>query len=141
MKEAVIGIDGSEHSVNALKRFMDLVAPGDWRIILVTIIDEFVVQAAVEAGVSIAKKLEENAERRLEELQGMIEEKGFEAEKIIRVGRPHEDLIRVAEEKEADLIVVGSRGLRGLKRIILGSVSSYVVANSKIPVLVVPMRG
>ncbi len=53
------------------------------------------------------------------------------------VGRPDEQIVALAEEAGAGLIVVGSRGLGGLKRLLLGSVSESVVRHAHCPVLVV----
>ncbi len=141
MREAVVGIDGSRHSFNALDFLTTLISPEEWRIVLVSIIDEAVVQAASGAGVSLAENMRRKTESMLIDLQKKLLEKGFKAEWVIRLGKPQEELVRLSEKRNAELIVVGSRGLRGLKKLILGSVSSYVVSNSKIPVLVVPMRG
>lgn len=52
-------------------------------------------------------------------------------------GDPAEEIIRLANIYQADLIVIGSRGLTGLERIIQGSVSSQVVENAPCSVLVV----
>jgi nucleotide-binding universal stress UspA family protein len=52
-------------------------------------------------------------------------------------GSPSREIVREAEEGDFDLIVIGSRGLSRLQELFLGNVSSYVVNNSKIPVLVV----
>ena len=52
-------------------------------------------------------------------------------------GDPAEEIIRLANIYQADLIVIGSRGLTGLERIIQGSVSSQVVENASCSVLVV----
>ena len=46
-------------------------------------------------------------------------------------------ICQYAEEKDIDLIIIGSRGLTNMQRIILGSVSNYVVQNAKCPVLVI----
>jgi nucleotide-binding universal stress UspA family protein len=63
--------------------------------------------------------------------------KGVEHSSIIRHGDPGVEIVKAAEENKADLIVVGSRGLSTLRRLILGSVSRKVINKSKIPVLVV----
>lgn len=55
----------------------------------------------------------------------------------IVTGDPAEEIIRLANIYNADLIVIGSRGLTGVKRIIQGSVSSQVVENAHCSVLVV----
>ncbi|MBD2210803.1 universal stress protein [Calothrix sp. FACHB-156] len=52
-------------------------------------------------------------------------------------GDPAEEIIRLANIYNADLIVIGSRGLTGMKRIVLGSVSIQVVEEASCSVLVV----
>lgn len=54
-----------------------------------------------------------------------------------RTGRPDREIVALAEELGADLIVVGSRGLGGIRRAVLGSVSGSVVVHAHCPVLVV----
>ncbi len=60
-----------------------------------------------------------------------------ESELEIVTGDPAEEIIRLANIYKADLIVIGSRGLTGVKRIIQGSVSSQVVEEAPCSVLVV----
>lgn len=56
---------------------------------------------------------------------------------IITHETPGRKIVQMAKDSHFDLIVIGSRGLGGLKKLILGSISSYVVNNVAIPVLVV----
>ncbi len=63
-----------------------------------------------------------------------------ESELEIVTGDPAEEIIRLANIYKADLIVIGSRGLTGVKRIIQGSVSSQVVEDAPCSVLVVKSR-
>ena len=51
-----------------------------------------------------------------------------------------EAIIREAEKENADMIIVGTRGLSGIKRTILGSVSDFVVHHTSVPVLVCPNK-
>jgi nucleotide-binding universal stress UspA family protein len=55
---------------------------------------------------------------------------------IVR-GDPAEEIVRLAHLQKADLIVIGNRGLTGLKRVLQGSVSSAVVADAPCSVLVI----
>ncbi|MFD0698205.1 universal stress protein [Paenibacillus sp. GCM10027628] len=51
-------------------------------------------------------------------------------------GSPQTEILRFAEKQKCDLILMGSRGLTGIKELLLGSVSHYVVQHAKIPVLI-----
>jgi len=52
-------------------------------------------------------------------------------------GRPRAEIVKFAQKNMFDLIVIGARGLGSGKELLLGSVSSYVIHKSKIPVLLV----
>jgi len=56
----------------------------------------------------------------------------------LRRGREHEAILHYAEEIEAELIVIGRHGSRGLSRAFFGNVTEKIVLNSKCPVLVIP---
>lgn len=58
-------------------------------------------------------------------------------EKIVKVGVPYDEIVKMAEKRGVDLIVIGRRGFSPLKRILLGSVSQNVVSHAKCPVMVV----
>jgi nucleotide-binding universal stress UspA family protein len=59
----------------------------------------------------------------------------------LRLGEPDREIVRLAEALDAGLIVVGSRGLGGVNRALLGSVSDSVVRHAHCPVLVVRGEG
>jgi nucleotide-binding universal stress UspA family protein len=52
-------------------------------------------------------------------------------------GLPHEQILRLARAKHADVVVLGTHGRTGLARFFLGSVANRVVAMSSVPVLTV----
>lgn len=74
----------------------------------------------------------------LDRQRGQVEEAGGEIAQIHdRTGPAPREIIALSEEIEAGLIVVGSRGLRGLERLVMGSVSESVVRYAHCPVMVV----
>jgi len=62
---------------------------------------------------------------------------GIETETMLAKGYPSQVIVDTAKAKDIDLIVIGSRGLSGIKGLFLGSVSHEVVRRAKQPVLVV----
>ncbi|MCL4536062.1 MAG: universal stress protein, partial [Nitrospirae bacterium] len=59
------------------------------------------------------------------------------AESVVRIGIPYTTINEIATEKEADLIVMGARGLSYTKGVILGSVSESIIKSSPCPVMIV----
>ena len=81
---------------------------------------------------------EQEARTMLEELVLREGETGGEVAGVhARLGRPDAEIVRVADELGAGLIVLGSRGLGPLRRALMGSVSDSVVRYAHCPVLVV----
>jgi nucleotide-binding universal stress UspA family protein len=62
---------------------------------------------------------------------------GLKAQPVLRVGNPDEEIVQVAKELEADLIVIGSHGYRGIGRLLLGSTAERVAQYASCAVLVV----
>ncbi|PHM11033.1 universal stress protein [Nostoc sp. 'Peltigera malacea cyanobiont' DB3992] len=74
------------------------------------------------------------------QLQLYQENLSFRSELELVTGDPAEEIIRLANIYKTDLIIIGSRGLMGMKRIVQGSVSSQVVEEANCSVLVVKPR-
>ena len=79
----------------------------------------------------------EQAERVVRKAAALAHARDISAEGHVIGGTPGEALIAAAQQRDADLIVLGSHGRRGLQRLFLGSVAEYVVRNAPLPVLVV----
>jgi nucleotide-binding universal stress UspA family protein len=73
----------------------------------------------------------------LEGIATGLREQGLMAQAIVTEGRPYVEIIRFAEEKEIDLIVMSTRGHSGLSRWLLGSVADRVVRGATVPLLLV----
>ncbi|PIU52919.1 MAG: hypothetical protein COS90_08915 [Deltaproteobacteria bacterium CG07_land_8_20_14_0_80_60_11] len=70
-------------------------------------------------------------------LEAAASQQGIALDTMIPVGRPEEGIVKAAEFKQASLIILGSHGRTGLKRLLMGSVAERVIGNAKCPVLVV----
>jgi nucleotide-binding universal stress UspA family protein len=86
----------------------------------------------------VRQQLEARARRSLEEETGTIKASGGAVEgSHLRVGRPDAEIVAMAEEIGAGLIVMGGRGVGGIRRALMGSVSDSVVRHAHCPVMVV----
>ena len=85
----------------------------------------------------ISEQLEDSAERELPQLAECDDFNGLKVEEVIVHGDAAAEIVRVAGEREVDLIVVSSHGRTGLGRIIFGSTAEAVVRHASCPVLVV----
>jgi nucleotide-binding universal stress UspA family protein len=84
------------------------------------------------------EELQEEAQRLLEEQVEQVKATGGKVAGVhLGMGRPDEEIVGLAEEIDAGLIVVGSRGLGGVRRALMGSVSDSVVRHAHCPVMVV----
>jgi nucleotide-binding universal stress UspA family protein len=81
--------------------------------------------------------LKEAGRRLVEQSVRKLVKAGFTAEPVCQLGKPAEEIMKVASKQHADLIVMGAKGLGAIARFLLGSVSTRVVHHANCSVLVV----
>ena len=138
----LLATDGSEEAELALRTAVDLANGTGSELHLLTVGREYhpgydipeygsQLQEALRRLERQARELLDGQARKIEEAGGKV------AEAHLRMGRPDEQIVSVADEVGAGLLVMGSRGLGGLRRALMGSVSDSVVRHAHCPVLVV----
>jgi nucleotide-binding universal stress UspA family protein len=81
-------------------------------------------------------ELDKRAQRILAYYKNELETIGsFSIDTVIRAGRPAEEILKVANEQDVDMILLGYSGLKGWKRLLTGSVVEDVQKNTKVPVV------
>src|SRR5918998_1189240 len=143
----LLATDGSEEAELALLTAVNLANRTDSELHVVHVGGEY--HSGLETILSptlleeTLQGLEREAREVLDEQVKRIEEAGRTvAEAHLRMGgRPNEQIVALAEEIGAGLISMGSRGLGGIKRALMGSVSDAVVRHAHCPVLVARRRG
>jgi nucleotide-binding universal stress UspA family protein len=126
--------DGSEHSQKALEKAA-LIAGGcsvdEVAIISVyeniPYISETYSKEAIERQMQLKEEEKREREKILQNALKYMEDKGIKARTIFKEGHPAETIVEVGCGEGFDFIVMGSRGLGGLKKALLGSVSNAVV--------------
>ena len=143
-KSIVVGTDGSVSARGALQAAIDLARSFDGRLHVVCVHDPGPSSAALVsspgAAVAVAEiesAAVEHVEHVLAEAQAAAEAAGVDATVHAPVGAPGSALVQVAASEGADLVVVGNRGMRGVRRV-LGSVPNHVTHHASCAVLLVP---
>jgi nucleotide-binding universal stress UspA family protein len=129
----VVGYDGSDAAKRALERAI-MLAGGDGQIVVVAAAESHA-RAGITEGAHLDPSEVERRRTDLEEAKAYLSERGVNAEAMEAQGDPGDVIVDAA--RGADLVVVGSRGLNPLQRLLLGSVSSKVVHRAESDVLVV----
>ncbi|HMH52096.1 MAG TPA: universal stress protein [Candidatus Acidoferrum sp.] len=146
LANVVVGLDGSGQSLDAGRfvaawpldarhsvRLIGVVEPVHFPSSTPSVIREQIVSAVREV------KEERRAEltKALDQLARLFEGHGVTVSRVTPDGHPAEVIGAVAAEPDTDLVVVGARGLGGVKRLLLGSVSENVLRAARCPVLIV----
>ena len=137
MGRILVAYDGSDEARRAVERAAEVARTGGHGVGVISVAP---VTASARGGAVDATSPPEEHRRMLDEARGLLEAQGINAELIEAVGHPAESIVTAAEEGDYDLVVVGSRGLSGVRRMLMGSVSSYVVTHAHTDVLVVRPR-
>lgn len=134
-KTIVLATDGSKYSVAATERAIAFAKSYGGELKVISVVDvpsEFYAEApaAVEDLVRKAKGFVADVKRQAEEA-------GVKAETFVGEAEAFEAINNLAREQKADMIVIGSHGRTGLRRLLMGSVAEKVIGYATCPVLVV----
>jgi len=137
LKTILVALDESELSERVIQTLSELQLQPASKVILSHVISS--TGSDLEMAADQPHSKSENVPyRQIEkQMQSYQANLGCQSEIEIVTGDPAEEIIRLANIHRADLIVIGSRGLKGLNRILQGSVSSQVVTDAPCSVLVV----
>jgi len=140
-RSIVVGTDGSEPADEAVRQATDMASREGAQLHLVTAYPDPQIlrerTTGTGGGSYTIVDLREVAETLVQRAARDARSNGVEVETHVREGQPAEVIIDVANQEQADLIVVGSRGLTGIKRYLLGSVSSKVSEHAPCSVMIV----
>jgi nucleotide-binding universal stress UspA family protein len=142
----LLAIDGSETAQAAVNCLMRFPFPRQSEVTVLTVIDKTVFQnddvsALNDEQQYSLRKTEISVQQAAEELLARettrLKDTGLSAVSELLVGHPAEEIVRAAEKLACDCIVVGSHGMGGIKRFLLGSVSDHVLQYAPCSVLIV----
>ncbi len=139
-KKIVVAYDGSDHAKNALKVAIELAKTFNSKLYVVEVVDTAAMLGMGLAPIpaEVINQIYAKARNDVEEAKKLANSSGMsDVEAQVLEGDPATAILEFATKNGADLLVTGSRGLSTFKRVLLGSVSTKLVQESRIPVLVV----
>jgi nucleotide-binding universal stress UspA family protein len=142
-KKVVVGTDGSETATQAVRQAVELAKALGASMEIVSAYEPVPAQRLRQERRETPEELQwaisprEDVEATLQQAAQIARDAGLEATTHPRQGDPADAVLDVAEERGADLIVVGNKGMTGAKRFLLGSVPNKVSHHAPCSVLII----
>lgn len=140
MKKFLVGVDGSDPSIHAIRKAAELAIATHGKLVLAYALAPMSHLAEMYTGpiADLEEADRKNGEGILRDAAKVARELGCQVEALLLQGNPAAALAeQAAQDKDIDTVVVGSRGLGAMASVILGSVTDKLVRVCKKPVLVV----
>jgi nucleotide-binding universal stress UspA family protein len=135
--KVLVATDGSEHSMKAVQRALELVEKQGAQVTLMSVA-YFGADYLEEMPPNIREKLEDEAKGALKKAKALFDAKNLPVETVLVSGLvPANLIIRKAQEGKFDRIILGSTGLTALDKVLMGSTAAKVVAHAPCEVTVV----
>ena len=138
MEKLLVATDGSLFSKSAIREAINLAKTCSSKLIAVSVVKtnlefEDLVPRVVE-------KAEREVREHLESVKNKASKEGIDCEIIVHRGEePYQDIVADAVKNQVNMIIVGTHGRTGLKRLMMGSVTAKVIGHAPCNVMVVPM--
>ena len=145
IQKILVPVDFDEASLAAVDGAIDLAATLGASVVLMHAYEVPIVALFPEGPLTNpvvdSSRLAQSSTSALRALADARAGRGVTVEVVVREGVPWRQIDEVADELGADLIVMGTKGRRGIMRALLGSVAEHVVRTAHQPVLTIPLSG
>jgi nucleotide-binding universal stress UspA family protein len=133
----LVALDGSKYSEAALDQALSMAKICNSKLFAISVVDLYPEILAEAPGVE--EKLSEEVRKTLERAKQKAEKQNISCETVVHMGGlAYEFIVKEAQEKNIDLIVMGKHGKTGLKRLLMGSVSERVIGHAPCAVMIIP---
>ncbi|AOM83026.1 universal stress protein [Salisediminibacterium beveridgei] len=134
----MLAADGSEYSLKAAEKAIYLAkANPESKITVVHVVDELPSRSDVMDAEFQPRDIPEHRKAQIENVKNILKDSGVNFDVRHIFGDPGPALVGESLDMNADLILIGSRGLNTFQQMVLGSVSHKVAKRAKCPVMIV----
>ncbi len=138
-RKILVAIDGSESSRNALRQAFRLAVEEKCWITVTSVVPPYSGDLDLTGVKDVRASLAKPCTDALEDAKRLAEEERALIKTVCEEGETYERIVDLADAENADIIVMGRRGLRKMERALMGSVTARVIGHSQRDVLVVPL--
>jgi len=136
INKILVPVDFSEHSQKALRYALAFALQFDAEVTLVHIVEQMVYPGDwMYPPLAVTDFAAEKREQMLDRLRALDAGSGVKTDHVVRLGRAWQEVIEIAREQKADMIILATHGYTGLKHALLGSVAEKIVRHAPCPVL------
>lgn len=128
--------DGSDAANAALEHALDLATTYDAKLYVLYVADTNR-DSVTTLGTTVVDALVEEGEATVEAVEKRAADRGIDVLADVVQGDPSQAIVEYVDDRDVDLVVMGTHGRRGLDRYLLGSVTERVIRTVDVPVLVV----
>jgi nucleotide-binding universal stress UspA family protein len=137
IRKILVAFDGSTSSKKAFRDAVDLAMTLNAKITILSVIHVPDFSPSMDEIEETVDEAEKHFQPLHLELTELGQQNGLQIKTVIKRGHSAETIIKYASDNEIDLIVMGTRGLGGFKKMLIGSVAQKVVSYSNTPVMVI----
>ena len=137
MEKLMVATDGSKYSESAIREAISLAKICSSNLIAVSVVKTNLEFDSVLP--QFVEKAEQDAIKHLESVKAQATKEGVNCITVVSLSEePYEDIVRHAAKNNADMIIIGTHGKTGVKRLMMGSVTAKVIGHAPCKVMVIP---
>lgn len=144
LQKILVPVDGSPSAWKALDYACEMAKKFNGELVIAHIVQMpptiSLISVPFDTAMSAGDAFDEFAEKLTKDIDSKLINKNVPYSIKMEVGHPSQKILEVSETEDCDTIVLGSRGLSGVKEFFLGSVSAKVSEYAKVPVMIVKSK-
>jgi hypothetical protein len=139
MEKLMVATDGSDYSESAIREAINLAKVCSSSLIAVSVVKTNIEFDSVLP--QFVEKIEEEAIKHLESVKAQAKKEGVDCTTVVTLSEePYQDIVDHASKNNVDMIIMGTHGKTGMKRLMMGSVTAKVIGHAPCNILVLPLN-
>lgn len=140
MKKILLPVDGSKAARSARKFAVETAKSTGAKIIVVSVVEDTIHTALGGIESQIRREIKQTTKKTIDAEKRKIEKESVKAETRVVFGKASKEVVKIAKKEKVEHIIMGSQGVTGIARWVIGSVADGVIREATCPVTLVPSK-